>query len=143
MNVKVNGNDYDIEILGEKATVNGKEVSIKLNEDMITLDGNIFYVDFVEEGEPTLMIINGVAYSVFRPKGETVSIKNIKAPISGRVIDVLVTAGNQIKKGQVLIVIEAMKMENQIESPVNAEISEIKVNKGQSVKAGEVMITFV
>ena len=143
MNVKVNGNDYDIEILGEKATVNGKEVSIKLNEDMITLDGNIFYVDFVEEGEPTLMIINGVAYSVFRPKGETVSIKNIKAPISGRVIDVLVTAGNQIKKGQVLIVIEAMKMENQIESPVNAEISEIKVNKGQSVKAGEVMITFL
>lgn len=143
MNVKVNENDYDIEILGEKATVNGKEVTIKLNEDMITLDGNIFYVDFVEEGEPTLMIINGVAYSVFRPKGETVSIKNIKAPISGRVIDVLVTMGNQIKKGQVLIVIEAMKMENQIESPVNAEISEIKVNKGQSVKAGEVMITFL
>ena len=143
MNVKVNGNDYDIEILGEKATVNGKEVSIKLNEDMITLDGNIFYVDFVEEGEPTLMIINGVAYSVFRPEGDSVSIKNIKAPISGRVIDVLVTAGNQIKKGQVLIVIEAMKMENQIESPVNAKISEIKVNKGQSVKAGEVMITFL
>jgi biotin carboxyl carrier protein len=143
MNVKVNGNEYDIEILGEKATVNGKEVSIKLNEDMISLDGNIFYVDFVEEGEPTLMILNGVAYSVFRPQGETVSIKNIKAPISGRVIDVLVTTGNQIKRGQVLIVIEAMKMENQIESPVNAEISEIKVNKGQSVMAGEVMITFV
>lgn len=143
MNVKVNGNDYDIEILGEKATVNGKEVSIKLNEDMITLDGNVFYVDFVEEGEPTLMIINGVAYSVFRPEGDSVSIKNIKAPISGRVIDVLVTAENQIKKGQVLIVIEAMKMENQIESPVNAKISEIKVNKGQSVMAGEVMITFL
>ena len=143
MNVKVNGNDYDIEILGEKATVNGKEVSIKLNEDMISLDGNVFYVDFVEEGEPTLMIINGVAYSVFRPEGDSVSIKNIKAPISGRVIDVLVTTGNQIKKGQVLIVIEAMKMENQIESPVNAEISEVKVNKGQSVKAGEVMITFL
>ena len=143
MNVKVNGNDYDIEILGEKATVNGKEVSIKLNEDMITLDGNIFYVDFVEEGEPTLMIINGVAYSVFRPEGDSVSIKNIKAPISGRVIDVLVTAENQIKKGQVLIVIDAMKMENQIESPVNAKISEIKVIKGQSVMAGEVMITFL
>ena len=143
MNVKVNGNDYDIEILGEKATVNGKEVSIKLNEDMISLDGNVFYVDFVEEGEPTLMIINGVAYSVFRPEGDSVSIKNIKAPISGRIIDVLVTTGNQIKKGQVLIVIEAMKMENQIESPVNAEISEIKVNKGQSVMAGEVMITFL
>ena len=143
MNVKVNGNDYDIEILGEKATVNGKEMSIKLNEDMISLDGNIFYVDFVEEGEPTLMIINGVAYSVFRPEGDSVSIKNIKAPISGRVIDVLVTAENQIKKGQVLIVIDAMKMENQIESPVNAKISEIKVNKGQSVMAGEVMITFL
>ena len=77
------------------------------------------------------------------PRANSVSIKNIKAPISGRVIDVLVTTGNQIKKGQVLIVIEAMKMENQIESPVNAEISEIKVNKGQSVKAGEVMITFL
>lgn len=143
MKLKVNGNDYEIEIMGEKATINGRQVSLKLNEDLITLDGNVFYLDFVDEGEPTLMIINGVAYSVVRPSGETVMIKNIKAPISGRIIDVLVTTGNEIKKGQVIMVIEAMKMENQIESPVNAKISEIKVIKGQSVKAGELLVTFL
>jgi biotin carboxyl carrier protein len=143
MRVEVNGNIYDIEIIGEKATVNGREVSIKLSEDMILLDGNIFHLDFVEEGEPTLIILNGVAYSVFRSMGGTKSVKNIKAPISGRIIDVLATVGNQIKKGQILIVIEAMKMENQIESPVDATISEIKVIKGQSVKAGDTMVTFL
>jgi acetyl/propionyl-CoA carboxylase alpha subunit len=143
MRVEVNGNIYDIEIVGEKATVNGREVSIKLSEDMILLDGNIFHLDFVEEGEPTLIILNGVAYSVFRSKGGTISVKNIKAPISGRIIHVLATVGNQIKKGQILIVIEAMKMENQIESPVDATISEIKVKKNQSVKAGDTMVTFL
>jgi biotin carboxyl carrier protein len=142
MKLKVNGNDYDIEIMGKKATVNGREVSIELNDDVIILDGNLFYLDFVDEGETTLMIINGVAYSVDRPKVEVVPIKSIKAPISGRIMDVLVTTGNEIKKGQVLVVIEAMKMENQIASPVNAKISEIKVQKGQSVKAGEIMVTF-
>jgi len=141
--LKVNGNDYDIEIMGKKATVNGKQISIKLNEDVIMLDSNSFCLDFVDEGEPTLMIINGVAYTVDRPKGETVSIKNIKAPMSGRIIDVQVTKGNEIKKGQVILVIEAMKMQNQITSPVNAKISEIKVRKGQSVKGGEEMVTFL
>src|SRR5215510_14283396 len=121
--------------MGDKASVNGRQVSIKLKEDVIMLDGNKFYLDFIDEEEPTLMIINGVAYSVVRSSGENISIKNIKAPISGRIIDVLVTSGNEIKKGQVIIVIEAMKMENQIESPVNAKILEIKVKKGQSVKA--------
>jgi glutaconyl-CoA/methylmalonyl-CoA decarboxylase subunit gamma len=66
----------------------------------------------------------------------------VRAPISGRVIDVLVQVGSNVTEGQTLIILEAMKMENQIKSPVSAKISEVKVDKGQSVKTGEVLVAF-
>jgi biotin carboxyl carrier protein len=50
--------------------------------------------------------------------------------------------GIVIKEGQVLMILEAMKMEIQIKSPVSKRIKEIKVSKGQSVKIGDVLISF-
>ena len=68
MKIEVNGTNYDIEIIGDKALVNGKEIGVNLNEDEdeITIGGDIFRCDFVEEGEPSLMIINGMTYVVSR-----------------------------------------------------------------------------
>jgi biotin carboxyl carrier protein len=140
--VNVNGKNYDIEVMGEKARVDGKEISIKPNEDEIIIDGNRYHLDFVEDGEPALMIINGLTYMVSKNVGRTILTKNVRAPISGRVIDVLVQVGSNVTEGQTLIILEAMKMENQIKSPVSAKISEVKVDKGQSVKTGEVLVTF-
>ncbi len=47
MKFEVNGTNYDIEIIGDKEMVNGKEMGVKLNEDEITIRGNIFRLDFV------------------------------------------------------------------------------------------------
>jgi biotin carboxyl carrier protein len=142
MRVKVNGNNYEIEVMGERARVNGKEVSIKSNEDELIIGEDRYHLDFVEDGEPALMIINGLTYIVSKNVGHTVTVKNVRAPISGRVIDVQVQARSNVIEGQILIILEAMKMENQIQSPVSAKILEIKVDKGQSVKSGEVLVTF-
>ncbi len=143
MKIDVNGNCYEIEIIGNRAIVNGKEINLKLNgEEKITIDGNQFFLDFFEEGEPSLMIINGISYLVSK-RAERIAVNELRAPISGQIADVFATDGSAIVEGQLLIILEAMKMENQMKSPVKGRIKEVKVKKGQLVKTGEVLVTFV
>lgn len=142
MRVKVNGNDYDIKIIGQNVIVNGKQITAKFDEDKITIEGKKFYLDYIEDSDPSLVIVNGMAYIVSKNSDLTVSMKELRAPISGRIVDVLVKAGDDIKKGQQIVVLEAMKMQNHIYSPATAKISELRVKEGQTVKTGEVLVTF-
>ena len=144
MKIEVNGTNYDIEIIGDKAMVDGKEINIKLNEDEdeITIERGIFRCDFVEDGEPSLMIINGMTYVVSRIFARNSVFKEVKSPMTGKIVGVFVKPGNEVKRGQLLVVLEAMKMENQIRSHANGRIREINVCEGQSVDTGEILITF-
>ena len=144
MKIEVNGTNYDIEIIGDKAMVDGKEIDIKLNEDEdeITIGRGIFRCDFVEDGEPSLMIINGMTYVVSRIFARNSVFKEVKSPMTGKIVGVFVKPGNEVKRGQLLVVLEAMKMENQIRSHANGRIREINVCEGQSVDTGEILITF-
>lgn len=142
MKITVNGNCYDIEIKGNKVTVNDDEIELKSNEEEITMDGKQFFLDFFEEGDPSLMIINGISYLVSKNALESTFVKELKAPINGQIIDVFATKGKDVVKGQILIILEAMKMENQLKSPVKSRIKDVKVKKGQLVKSGEVLLTF-
>lgn len=142
MRVKVNDNDYDIKIIGQNVTVNGKQITAKFDKDQITIEGKIFYLDFAEDSDPSLMIVNGMAYIVSKSSDLVVSLKELRAPISGRIMEVLVKVGDDIKKGQQILVLEAMKMQNHIYSPATARISELRVKEGQTVKTGEILATF-
>ncbi|NLC50082.1 MAG: biotin/lipoyl-binding protein [Bacteroidales bacterium] len=64
----------------------------------------------------------------------------INAPLPGVVLDIKVKAGDVVKKGQTLIVLEAMKMENNIAAPSDGTISKISVEKGASVLEGTELI---
>ena len=66
--------------------------------------------------------------------------KEILAPIAGKVVDVKVKVGDVVKKGQTVAIIEAMKLENEIESQCDGTVVEVKVAKGQSVNNKEVLI---
>lgn len=66
---------------------------------------------------------------------------SVKAPMPGTVNAVKVTAGEQVKKGQVIAVLEAMKMENDICAPEDAVIASVAVTQGQSVNTGDVIVT--
>ena len=143
MKVDVNGNEYNIVIMGHNVLVNGKHLSAIFYENEITIDGKKFFLDYMEEGDPSLMIVNGMAYVVSKSSESTDFMKQIKAPISGRIIEVLVKSGDDIKKGQLLFVLDAMKMQNQINSPTIAKISDLMVRIGQTVKTGDVLATLV
>jgi biotin carboxyl carrier protein len=82
-------------------------------------------------------------YIVSKSSGLGESMKQIKAPISGRIIEVLIQAGESVKKGQLMFVLEAMKMQNHINSPTTAKISHLGVHKGEVVKTGDVLATLV
>jgi biotin carboxyl carrier protein len=69
-------------------------------------------------------------------------VNEIKAPMPGLVLDIRVNEGDSIKKGDPVLVLEAMKMENIIKSPVDGIIKKINVKKGLAVEKNQVLVQF-
>lgn len=65
----------------------------------------------------------------------------VDAPMPGNILDVKVSNGTAVKAGQVLVILEAMKMENEIVAPQDGTVASINVNKGDTVEAGQTIIT--
>ncbi len=68
--------------------------------------------------------------------------KHVAAAMPGRVLRVLVAPGDAVAQGQPLVVLEAMKMENEVKSPQDGVVSAVAVQAGQPVNAGDVLIRF-
>lgn len=65
----------------------------------------------------------------------------VAAPMPGTILKVNVQAGSAVKKGDVLMILEAMKMENEIMAPADATVASVNVAQGASVEAGAVLCT--
>ena len=65
---------------------------------------------------------------------------NIVAPIAGKVLDVKVSVGDMVKKGQTVAIVEAMKLENEIQSAYDGKVVAINIKKGDDVKNKDVLI---
>ena len=114
----------------------------------ITVNGTVYEVT-VEEGSTT-----GAAPVAAAPKaapkaapaapkaatGAQGSVK-INAPMPGKILAVKVDAGKAVKKGDVIVVLEAMKMENEIVAPQDGVVASVNVAVGASVEPGEVLAT--
>lgn len=66
--------------------------------------------------------------------------EQVKAPMPGNVLDVRVSVGQQVKKGDVLLILEAMKMENEINAPKDGTVAQVAVTKGATVDSGAVLV---
>jgi pyruvate carboxylase subunit B len=75
-----------------------------------------------------------------KSSGGRAGIEEVKAPMPGLVVDVIVQPGQEVKAGQGLVIIEAMKMENEIRSPVDGKVKQIRVEKGAAVEKDTVLL---
>jgi biotin carboxyl carrier protein len=71
---------------------------------------------------------------------ELSNVKFVKAPLPGAVISIKCNVGDKVKTGDVLLILEAMKMENEIYSPANGVIKKINISQGEKVSSGIVLV---
>jgi len=64
----------------------------------------------------------------------------VRAPMPGLVLGLPISAGSDVERGQTVVILEAMKMENDLAAPISGKIKEIRVNKGQTVNQGDVLV---
>ena len=66
--------------------------------------------------------------------------ETVKAPMPGKILSVAVSAGQAVKKGETLLILEAMKMQNEIAAPHDAVVAEVRVSANQTVSTGDDMV---
>ena len=104
----------------------------------ITLNGKVYEVE-IEEVQPGQA---PKATAAPAPKAAPVSGngEKVTAPMPGSMFNILVKEGQAVKKGDVVAILEDMKMENEIISPVDGTIKSVNVEKGQNVNLGDVIV---
>ena len=162
--VKINGKyDYNIEKNAEGLFINDN----KTNADIKQLNPtawhiindlqsyNVELVSFNSADKTAEIKVNNNSYTVtakdqfdilLEKLGLTSltanKISELKAPMPGMVLKVFVTEGAEVKKGENLFVLEAMKMENIIKSPDDVTIKTVKITPGDKVEKGQVLLQF-
>lgn len=116
----------------------------------ITVNGTPYNVT-VEEGASSSLVASAPIASAptpapapapkSAPAPASAGSVTVDAPMPGNILDVKVSNGASVKKGDVLMVLEAMKMENDIVAPQDGTVASINVNKGDTVDAGQTLIT--
>lgn len=111
--------DFDYQTKTTKLNINGYSFTVKLQE-------------------PLDQLINDLGFL----KSARHSVKEIRSPMPGLVVGFFAATGDQVKEGDKLLSLEAMKMENILKSPGDGIIKAILVTKGQSVDKNQVLIVF-
>ncbi|MBM2815987.1 MAG: acetyl-CoA carboxylase biotin carboxyl carrier protein subunit [Ignavibacteria bacterium] len=138
--ILINGNPYEIEQLKSYGSdifsfsVNRRIYQIELNMSTnshcsATLDGMTFDVDFTDETQKLLR-----QYLTDSGAGGHAGESIIKAPMPGMVVKVLVQVGDKVSKGDKVVIVEAMKMENVLAANASGVIGKIFVKEGQPVE---------
>ena len=157
----VDGKDYLVEIIDEKhISVNGKTYEV----DFESVSGQPVYsliVDgkshesYVQQGDDNWQVLlRGRLYPVVVEDEREKRLRaaagggvaesgefHLKAPMPGLVVTVPVVEGQAVKKGQVLLILESMKMQNELKSPRDGMVSRIRVKAGESVEQKQTLLS--
>lgn len=119
-NIKVNGKKYEVKVMGISEVEPVEVTTVKAEVPKSSKP--------VEESKPALQAASSTSGT------------SIVAPMQGTILSVLVKVGDQVKAGQNVCVLEAMKLENEIKSPVDGVVKEVLVSKSSPVNAKDVLI---
>jgi len=141
---KVQGVDYDVEIEEvegnvAKVVVNGIHFDVELKQP-INPTSSLKKVR-VEAPKPVARPAAPVAPAPAAPPVAAGAGSPIKSPLPGTVTDLKVNVGDTVKQGDVVLVLEAMKMQNNIESEYDGTVTSITVKQGETVMEGAVLLT--
>ena len=130
----IKGQDYDVEV---------KE--FEGNQAVIEVNGTSYEIELKREVRSTktpVLVRQSVksARDEHKIKREEKSTHKVRAPLPGIIMNILVKEGDEVKKGQKLLIYEAMKMENNILSEKNGVVSSIKVTPGDNVLQDDVLL---
>lgn len=154
--------EIDLDQTTGAATVDGQEVTFNLhrgkgsNPASLIVNGRSYVARTSTDADETIVTLGSREYRarLIDEKRETLAamirksgvgaagISDLKAPMPGLVVKILVKTGDAVTKGDGLMIIEAMKMENEIRSPHTAKVAKITVQQGQAVDKGQVLICF-
>lgn len=145
--------------LDQKVRVKGKKYDLKIIEDekgfsYILYKNKKYLVEILEKNQNKyIVMVNGVWYSftietpisykrrkTLTRQGSVSRIENVLAPMPGKILDIMIEENSEIKEGEPIVILEAMKMQNEIVSNVNGKIRKINIKRNDSVMKDEVMV---
>jgi glutaconyl-CoA/methylmalonyl-CoA decarboxylase subunit gamma len=136
----INGNEYDTEIVSiedniAEIVVNGTTYSVEIEQKLQSVKTPKLMRSVAVPSTDSHPSVSKTA-SPASPKGTG----NIKSPLPGVILDIYVREGDSVKIGQKLLMLEAMKMENNINADKEGRVASIKISKGDNVMEGDILI---
>ena len=118
-----------------RITVNGTSYDVSVEE----LSGGAAPVAAPVAAAPVAAPAPAAAPAAPAPAAGGAGSVKVSSPMPGKILAVKANVGDSVKKGQVILILEAMKMENEIVAPQDGTVASINVNKGDSVVAGQTL----
>ena len=135
---KINGTDYNVDI----NEVEGQEIKLNVNgtDYNVTVDAEVKQKPVVKRPTPKAAPAAAPAAASAPAPAASGAGTKVTTPLPGTILDVFVNVGDKVNAGQRVVLLEAMKMENNIECDVAGTVTEVKCRKGDSVLEGDVLV---
>jgi len=142
-----NSDEYEVAVNGQTRTVR----LLSVGDESLTLlvDGKPLRVHVVSDGTRTLVAIAGHVYEFTRAQEKQPRTRQreagrldpeVRSPMPGKILQVLVTEGATVESGQALVLLEAMKMENTLSAEGAARVKKVHVAPGELVELGQLLV---
>lgn len=105
----------------------------------ITINGKAYEVEVNKHAEGEASIVSRPEVVLQKVQTSSSTGTPVTAPMPGSLFDIVVNEGERVEAGQVILILEAMKMENEIMAPISGRIASIGKQKGDSIKSGDVL----